>query len=203
MEHIFGFKGGARAHYEGVKEKFFAFAIIGGKELFLHQAIRAGMVEPIDPYGHDWSSEFFADDFAQKYIFSSDGFYRTNIRYWKIFMAVQGFGLRRQSYSMVLDLYDIKERKPTVWMKPIGSIVREIVQKTGTASESWAYFLSKTRILSRDAAMDMVTGDSLMFMSKMPPMPVSVARQLLHVNKAILRKDVRSLKFRRKKKRSE
>ncbi len=82
-----------------------------------------------------------------------------------------------------------------------GAWSKKLYNVQGTSAESWAYFLSKNRILSRDDALGMVTGDSLMFMGKMPPMPVPVAKQLLHIDKGVLRKDVRSLKFRRKTKR--
>ncbi len=72
------------------KRSSFAFAIIGGKEMFLHQAIRAGLAERIENTNHNWLGEFFPEDFSESYYFSSDSFYRTNVRYWKLFMSVQG-----------------------------------------------------------------------------------------------------------------
>ena len=214
MEYYFKFSGGVQELAPGVKEKFYLLGIVGEKELFLYQARHAGLVEPVmmtPETVHGVIDRILSESHLYRRDVVAGDWFKTQIRYWKVFNHLSGFGVRKQTYSLVIDLKPLEEVHPIITIHPVSWLdprwayratknVPVFNQENGesqTVCYPWAYFLGKASIVPRDAAKELLSGESRDFFAKMPPMPLALMRELVRVDRSMIKSTVRAVRFKK------
>ncbi len=196
----FAFEGGSFRNSPGIQEKFLLLAIINKKEIFLHQAIKAGIVRHIERYGDTSEQQQIIDTLG---ITKEDGSkelhqekYLTEVRTWKLFISISGFGIPKRYYNIYFSLKDMEEKAPIL---RVSALSTEVISATsGYGQYTNARFTTKAAILNRDEIEKIITGDSLDIWRKSPPMPIPLARTLIQVDRGALTETIRSIRFKRK-----
>jgi hypothetical protein len=165
--YSFQYSGGSRKPTNQTLEKFMLFLVISGKEIPLYQALKDGL--------------------ALRESSTSDGTYVTGHQVVKLFVAEQGFGLRRRFHSFYLSL--LQPPAPVVQIRPF------------SLGASPYEFKARCRFLERDQVLDLLDPESTsyLFFQKQEFLPLDLLRAMIRVDKSELKKNIRHLEINEKK----
>jgi hypothetical protein len=187
--YTFGFNGGIDKNTSaGITEKFLSFGVVGGKELFLSEHVRAGTT--VAQHSRDAEKVMFeylrTED--RDRAFSRISFYTTTVQVWKTFLQYRKFGSRTFNYSVFLEL-STQPDAPVI-------LVRSASELTDAPTNKF-YFVCRGRIIPREEAAGLLEGESALFAKRIPVLPTPVANRIIHVDNSIQFKNVRKIKIRR------
>jgi hypothetical protein len=174
----FVFRGGQRKPTFQTVDKFMLFPVIGGREIYFHNAIKNGLIK----------ETYEEAEHLEKYA-GGNGGYLCPYPVVKLFLARQGFGIERIMFSLYMRFQEAPSPVVTISSLFHAQYPHSFIFKGRVK------FLTNTEI-EQELAEDSVAA---LFLKRSKPLPVEIIKKIVVVDRSEIRKGVRLIEIGAKK----
>ena len=204
MPYIFTFNGGAGRCSPTINEKFFLFCLMGDKEWYPNQLVRAGHIEKLPGYPEERLGKVDGlPGHNHRYPELMESFMTDSFRYAKMMLQIAGFGVKKQTYVLYFEFVPDNVVCPITTILPLSLDLHTGVRAHPGATEggdpnyNWL-FRGKINMLPTEKVLELWPESTRRYVRTMSPMPLTLKKRLVLTEAEAMNTQVRRIRIRRK-----